>query len=264
MELGQKLRQARLEAGLSQRQLCGEEITRNMLSQIENGTARPSMKTLGYLASRLGKSVGYFLDEDRGMSPHLQAVTQARACYDAGDFAGATRALEEWGEPDPALDREKTLLTALAYLELAAQAAAQGRVRHAEALLEKIPRELPYCAQELERRRLLLLGTLGRRVSRELPSLDDELLLRAGEALAAGDSGRTAALLEAAENHSGPRWAMLRGETYLAQEDYAHAAACFHQAEAALPRETAPRLEICYRELGDFRQAYRYAKMGGR
>ena len=32
MELGEKLKQARLEAGLSQRQLCGEEITRNMLS----------------------------------------------------------------------------------------------------------------------------------------------------------------------------------------------------------------------------------------
>ena len=46
MELGEKLRQARLEAGLSQRQLCGEDITRNMLSQIEHGSAKPSMKTL--------------------------------------------------------------------------------------------------------------------------------------------------------------------------------------------------------------------------
>ena len=53
MELGEKLRQARLEAGFSQRQLCGEEITRNMLSQIEHGTAKPSMKTLQFLAARL-------------------------------------------------------------------------------------------------------------------------------------------------------------------------------------------------------------------
>ena len=44
MELGEKLRQARMEAGLSQRQLCGDVITRNMLSQIENGAARPSME----------------------------------------------------------------------------------------------------------------------------------------------------------------------------------------------------------------------------
>ena len=64
MELGEKLKQARLEAGLSQRQLCGEEITRNMLSLIENGAAKPSMKTLQYLAGRLGKSVSFFLEEE--------------------------------------------------------------------------------------------------------------------------------------------------------------------------------------------------------
>ena len=61
MELGQRIRAARLEAGLSQRQLCGEVITRNMLSQIENGSARPSMDTLQYLAAQLGKPVSFFL-----------------------------------------------------------------------------------------------------------------------------------------------------------------------------------------------------------
>ena len=35
MELGQRIKQARLEAGLSQRQLCGQRLTRNMLSLIE-------------------------------------------------------------------------------------------------------------------------------------------------------------------------------------------------------------------------------------
>ncbi len=34
MELGKKLRQARQEAGLTQTQLCGTEITRNMLSRL--------------------------------------------------------------------------------------------------------------------------------------------------------------------------------------------------------------------------------------
>ena len=64
MELGQLLKQARLDAGLSQRQLCGDTITRNMLSQIENGSARPSMETLRYLAGRLGKPISFFLNEE--------------------------------------------------------------------------------------------------------------------------------------------------------------------------------------------------------
>ena len=31
VEMGELLRQARMEAGLTQRELCGERITRNML-----------------------------------------------------------------------------------------------------------------------------------------------------------------------------------------------------------------------------------------
>lgn len=42
MTLGQKLRQTRLSKGLSQSQVAGDCVTRNMLSQIENDQASPS------------------------------------------------------------------------------------------------------------------------------------------------------------------------------------------------------------------------------
>ena len=84
MELGEKLLCARQEAGLSQRQLCGDVITRNMLSQIEHGTARPSMDTLRYLASRLGKPMSFFLEEDVVTSSNLLLMQQARNCWKAG------------------------------------------------------------------------------------------------------------------------------------------------------------------------------------
>ena len=71
MELGQKIKAARLEAGLSQRQLCADTITRNMLSQIENGSAKPSMDTLQILAARLHKTVGYFLEEGASCNEKL-------------------------------------------------------------------------------------------------------------------------------------------------------------------------------------------------
>ena len=78
MELGARLRQARQEAGLSQRQLCQDTITRNMLSQIENGSARPSMDTLQILAARLGKPIGYFLEEEAVLSPNHALMEQAQ------------------------------------------------------------------------------------------------------------------------------------------------------------------------------------------
>ena len=116
MELGEKLLRARQEAGLSQRQLCGEEITRNMLSQIEHGTARPSMATLQYLAARLGKPVSYFLEEDAVVSPNQQTIVQARDAFDCGDFSAALDALSQYRNPDPVYDREQQLLQALTLL----------------------------------------------------------------------------------------------------------------------------------------------------
>ncbi len=259
MDLGEKLRTARLEAGLTQRALCGEEITRNMLSLIENGSAKPSMKTLQYLASRLGKSVSFFLEEENALSPNHSRMLALRQQFDAGDYAAAARTLAEYQEPDPVFDREKTLLQALIYLKLAQQAVNEQRMPYALELLNKV--ELPpYCAQEITRQRLLLLGQLpGQKVSQALPSLDEELLLRTREALENGDPLRAGALLEAAEDQNSPQWNLLRGRCCLAQGQYAQAARCFHNAEPAFPKETIPMLEQCYRELGDFRKAYEYA-----
>lgn len=221
MELGEKLLQARLEAGLSQRQLCGDTITRNMLSQIEHGTAKPSMGTLKTLAARLEKPVSYFLDEE---AQDNTAVAEA-----------------------------------LSLLEKAETAIGQKKYIFAGELLGKIDASIP----ELERRRLLLMarlpGASPEEICERLPSLDEELLLRARAALAAGQWSRCLHLLEAMDSHAAPEWNLLRGELHLAQKDYAQAAKCFHAAEEARPAETAAKLERCYRELGDFKQAYFYA-----
>lgn len=260
MELGEKLRRARTEAGLSQRQLCGTEITRNMLSQIEHGTARPSMKTLQYLAARLGKSVSYFLEEDAVVSPNQGIMASARRLYDAGDYAGAALVLEAYQSPDAVFDREKQLLWVLSHLQQAEQAIAGGRELYAKALLEKASTETVYCAEELNRRRLLLLGRIrGQDVCGQLPSLDGELQLRAEGALSSGDPERAAHLLEAAEDHSTPDWCLLRGRTCMAVKDFREAARHFHSAEAAYPGETVAYLEQCYRELEDYKRAYEYA-----
>ncbi len=64
MELHERVRHLRLEAGMTQNELAGDKITRNMLSQIENGNATPSIQTLMYIAERLNTSAAYFLSDD--------------------------------------------------------------------------------------------------------------------------------------------------------------------------------------------------------
>lgn len=260
MELGEKLRQARLEAGLSQRQLCGGIVTRNMLSLIENGTANPSMDTLKQLSARLGKSVSFFLEEDACLSPNARNIEAARQDFDLGRFDAALEKLEVWDTGDPLFDRERQLLQTLCLLELAARALEEGRRPYARTLLERAPTPCPYVPQALERQRLLLLSrATGEAVAHRLPSLDPELLVRAREALDAGDPVRAGQLLDAAGDRAAPEWNLLRGKALAGQGDFRGAAACLHQAEAAFPQETAPLLETCYRELEDYKRAYEYA-----
>ena len=261
MTLGEKLRQARAEAGLTQRQLCGEEITRNMLSQIENGSARPSMKTLQYLAAQLNKPVSWFLEEEGAVSPNRRCMEEARDCFDRQEMARVLEILSAYREPDPVFDREYRMLQILSRMDLAQQVMEQGRYPYARELLEQagsLGAGGPYYTQDLENRRLRLLAQVpGTRV--QLPGLDLDLLIHAGAAVTNGDWERARCLLEAVQDKQHPRWNLLRGEIYWQERSYIAAKACYHAAEARYPKETAHRLEQCYRELGDFKRAYEYA-----
>lgn len=261
MELGEKLRLVRQEAGLSQRQLCADLITRNMLSQIEHGTARPSMETLRCLAARLGKPVSFFLDEDVVLSPNQERMTQARTAFSSGNIAAARELLAQFQQPDETLEWEWRYLSCLTALAAADTAIGKEKYPFAEQLLEEAG---AYCREfpELERQRLLRMGRLPGAdlpaVVSQLPSPDEELLLRAEAALGA-DLHRAQALLAAAEDHSSPRWNLLQGTVLLQNREYARAAVHLQQAEEAWPRRCWPLLEECFRETGDYQMAYQYA-----
>lgn len=216
MELGEKIRRARLDAGLSQRQLCGEEITRNMLSLIENGGAKPSMKTLTVLARRLGKPVSYFLDD---------------TAPDPSELAASADALRQ-----------------------AEEALAEGKDIYAAQLLQHVTTPC------LKREALLLAAKIPgadlSAICRELPTLDEELLLRAEAALKSEQFDRCGRLLAAAEDQRSPRWNLLMGSLSMGRGNWAEAASYLEQTDYP---QTIPMLETCFRELGDFKRAYEYA-----
>src|SRR6266498_1954301 len=65
--LGERLRKARIEAGLSQAQLGSPHFTRAYVSALELGKIRPAMKSLEFLAGKLGRSSSHFLEgEEKG------------------------------------------------------------------------------------------------------------------------------------------------------------------------------------------------------
>lgn len=266
MTLGEKIRQTRLAAGLSQRQLCGDTVTRNMLSQIENGTARPSMTTLQVFASRLGKPISFFLEEDVVVSPGRSDLTQAREAYIAGDFNAALNVLEYCDEADPVFAQEMLLLGILARFGASQQAISESKLPYAAKLLEQA-REMGdrciYYSPALERERLLLFVQTHQEspaiLAASLPSCDRELLLRSEAALLEGNLSRAATLVDACEYKDSSRWHLLRGEIYFAGKDYAAAAQHYTLAENAYPKQIWSRLEVCWRELENYQKAYEYA-----
>jgi tetratricopeptide (TPR) repeat protein len=62
--LGERVRSARREAGLSQAKLAGDELTKGFISQIESGLVRPSIRSLQHIASTLGRPLDYFIADE--------------------------------------------------------------------------------------------------------------------------------------------------------------------------------------------------------
>ena len=61
--LGERIRKLRKEKKLTLEVLAGDELTKGMLSLIENNKANPSMESLTYIAKRLGVEMSELLEE---------------------------------------------------------------------------------------------------------------------------------------------------------------------------------------------------------
>src|ERR671932_1131731 len=63
--LGERLRQLRVAAGMTQTDLAGERFSKEYVSQIERGKTRPTRETIEWRAQKLGVDPGFL---ERGVS----------------------------------------------------------------------------------------------------------------------------------------------------------------------------------------------------
>src|SRR6201993_2620746 len=74
LRLGERLRQLRVAAGLTQTDLAGDRFSKEYISQIERGKTRPTPETIDWLALRLGIDAGYLAS---GVSTDDRAKAEA-------------------------------------------------------------------------------------------------------------------------------------------------------------------------------------------
>ena len=262
MTLGQKLRQTRLSKGLSQSQVAGDCVTRNMLSQIENDQASPSMRTLEHLAQALGVSVGWLLSDEQ-TNAVMERMRRSRALFRERKYEECLALFEQ----DAPGDDETLLLCSMAAEALAGRALEWNRkslyasaqvqtgaldVLARIAILEKNPDEA------VERYKACYLE--GQNTVRYHFTMARFHLQQEHIQAAEREIWSIAELPEA----SRAEYLILRGKIAAKREQYENAALYFHQAEEIplgrlLARELYEGLEICCRELGDYQQAYLYA-----
>ncbi len=284
MTLGQKIKAARLERGLTQKQVVGDHITRNMLSKIENDSATPSVRTLEYLARALGLPASYFLSGTKySDGSSADGLDDMRKAYKQADYLHCLQLLDE--RPVPATTDEGYLLYARAAACLARQSYKDGQIQAAKEYADSADyynKEGLYYSAELDAEMSLLLcecslrledGEFDANAKEFLRSSGDlsflgrylldkaELLLRQGKVPEAEALSRKEACQSPAHmaQHS-----YIQGALALERGDYTGAIPLLQAAEQAaeerpLRNAIYGKLEICYRELSDFEHAYHYA-----
>src|SRR6266436_5510708 len=135
--LGERVRQLRVAAGLTQTDLAGDRFSKEYVSQIERGKTRPTRETIDWLAQRLGVDAGYLANgvsaDERGRVD--AALARAEALLEARRNAEALEQFESV--------RAAVLATGMPELEtraLSGEATVRmraGEVREAIALLER-------------------------------------------------------------------------------------------------------------------------------
>ncbi len=288
MTLGEKIKAARVERHMTQKDVVGDYITRNMLSKIENGSATPSVKTLEYLASALGLPAGYFMSETGGDELTPGKLVSARQRFREGEYEACLQVLEGL-ELNGGYRDEAMLLLARSKISLSKKAMTDGRYEEAIRLAKEAIAhndESIYVSAAFRTEALLLVARCTMEQGGDfLKAMDDyqaayqdqglgefyrltmaEYYIGQGDLESAKREMDSIARLSEATK---PAYLMLQGQMEIKDNQYEQAAKQLEKAEQ-LARTTGSNyfmsslyamLEQCYREMEDFKKAYHYASM---
>ena len=270
MTVGEKIRRRRKELGLTQREVAGETVTRNLICRIEAGECQPSLESLRLIADALSVPVAYLLSDGDDLGVHLaaQKLPSLRRFLVEKRFPECIAAVREI--PDDGIRDEVALIAARASLGLAERAISDGNLKNIPLYVDDA---LAYADRTvLDTAYIRARCELCRAVARNPQSprwevRSDEYKKQAQEAV------RYDAFLYLTESDALPaeRGIYIRhreARDLIAKKKFKDALPILLSIEEQKGSgELDPYFlfriysdtEICYRELGDFENAYRYS-----
>ena len=136
MNIGKKIKDIRKQKGITQARLTNGVITRNMLSQIENGKATPSIPTLIHIANALDVPIEYLLSEEESIFDFTKKafVEKLKKAYVSKKYSDC---IYIWERSPKQSDDEIALILAYSYLEYGSILLSNGNLESASSMLEK-------------------------------------------------------------------------------------------------------------------------------
>ena len=136
LSLGKKIRQLRIERKITQQELVGDFITRNMLSQIENDAATPSIKTLQYIADNLEVPLSFLMqgENDREFAGNFEygntetINSNAKKIFFDGDYKEYIQIIESSPHIITSENKDAALFLGFAYLAVTTESFSNGEI----------------------------------------------------------------------------------------------------------------------------------------
>lgn len=139
MKTGERIRRLRERKQMTQSELAGECVSRNMLSLIENGRATPSIQTLEALAEKLKTTPAFLLADEREEVALLKQtrISDIRLAFSGKNYRIAADLCRRLYEEGMDQDDEIDLILSESLFETAKEILLSDRVREAARLFDE-------------------------------------------------------------------------------------------------------------------------------
>jgi len=268
MTIGEKIKKARLEKGLTQAKLCGDRITRNMLSAIEGNKARPSYATAEYLAEQLQLPLSYLFSSDEGVFYYQKErmISDVRKALCEKNYS---RCIELCSALS-GCDDEIALILSTAHFELGKRLVLNGSLQSGKQHLSDFKK---YCSMTVYdtsyfEHACLLYSALADNIKAPLLVMDNKAFEANLRTSFEGDLYKYMLLDQKYEYSDDRLTRHIAAKELIKERRYNEALAIMKKVEeernrggynAYLIFGIYTDMEICYKQLGDFESAYRYA-----
>lgn len=268
MTLGQKIKKERKKKKITQSALCAGKITRNMLSEIENDKATPSLDTLRFLALSLELPLSYLVSESDDLFFYKKAekINIIKQFYREAKYKKCIETIKSLSDSDD----ELSMMLCICYFELGKQATLNGSLKTAIKLLT-------LSSEEAERTvyaplHLMHLNQLYLSVAKNIkaPLLELEAEKFKSEMLYGYDFDfyKFIACDFAYSYHDPIFTSHIRAKTLIKERKYTDALAVLRNLESSRTQKSYNAymvlnlytdMENCYKQLADFENAYKYS-----